>query len=833
MERKLTYISLFSSAGVGCYGFKMNGFDCIVTNELIERRIDVQKCNKKCKYESGYIQGDITNNKIMQQLFKEIEEYKKKEQITDVDVVIATPPCQGMSVANHKKTSTEIQRNSLVVEAINMIKKISPRFFVFENVQAFMNTACYDDGIKKKIGDAIKENLSGDYEYVAKVLNFKNYGANSSRTRTLVIGVRSDLANFISPVDLFPEVEEEKTLRQLIFDMPRLSEMGKVSDTDIYHGFKAYSSEMRSWIHDLREGESAFDNVDPLKRPHKVIDGEIIENVNKNGDKYTRQYWDKVAPCIHTRNDIMASQNTVHPEDDRVFSIRELMIMMNIPAEFKWVMEDEKQLNNLSEKEKCSFMKKNEINIRQSIGEAVPTVIMKKIALNIKKALSENNPSDKEMKKKIVESKLEDITNLHSFIINNTENYSLNALSRIAEIANSAQNETAAFYTDKNTLIEIFDCLPEIEKDEISVLEPSVGTGNFIPFIIKKYETHKHVSIDVCDINADSLKTFKLLLERMRVPKNIEIHFINSDFLEYQFSQKYDLVVGNPPFLKLSNSKQLSKYRKSTSDVVANNTSAFFLEKAYSIADFVVMILPKYFLHNSDFKVCRDITNKYAIRKIIDFGEKGFKGVLIETICIFVSTTAERGKTECYSTTHDIRNVISQNLLTDDRFPNWMLYRNAFFNHIASSMYFDIFSCFRDRQITNKVMNDEGEVWVVKSRNVSQDGESIIHEDGYDAYVQKEDVSHTNVYKYLDRSDVFLSPNMTYYPRVVRKPKGVLVNGSVAIFEKKRQIDIEESDLTYYASDEFREFYSIARNLSTRSLNLDNTSVYYFGIRRE
>jgi hypothetical protein len=39
-----------------------------------------------------------------------------------------------------------------------------------------------------------------------------------------------------------------------------------------------------------------------------------VPNVNKNGDKYKRQEWDKPAPCIHTRNDIMASQNTVHPE---------------------------------------------------------------------------------------------------------------------------------------------------------------------------------------------------------------------------------------------------------------------------------------------------------------------------------------------------------------------------------------------------------------------------------------------------------------------------------------------------------------------------------------
>lgn len=42
-----TYISLFSSAGIGCYGFKLEGFECIATNELITRRLEIQKFNKE------------------------------------------------------------------------------------------------------------------------------------------------------------------------------------------------------------------------------------------------------------------------------------------------------------------------------------------------------------------------------------------------------------------------------------------------------------------------------------------------------------------------------------------------------------------------------------------------------------------------------------------------------------------------------------------------------------------------------------------------------------------------------------------------------------------
>ena len=98
-----TYISLFSSAGVGCYGFKMNGFECIATNELLPERLDVQRYNHKCRRESGYICGDITTQSIQQQLYDEIDWWKAHEGIEQVDVVFATPPCQGMSTANYKK----------------------------------------------------------------------------------------------------------------------------------------------------------------------------------------------------------------------------------------------------------------------------------------------------------------------------------------------------------------------------------------------------------------------------------------------------------------------------------------------------------------------------------------------------------------------------------------------------------------------------------------------------------------------------------------------------------------------------------------------------------
>ena len=159
IKNNLTYISLFSSAGVGCYGFKMEGFECIATNELIERRLNIQKINKKCKFETGYIQDDLKLTETKKRIYNEIARWKKFGN-DKVDVVIATPPCQGMSVANHKKTDNEIDRNSLIRESVNIIKEVKPRFFIFENVRAFWKTGCINNEKKiVSIGEMITNEL--------------------------------------------------------------------------------------------------------------------------------------------------------------------------------------------------------------------------------------------------------------------------------------------------------------------------------------------------------------------------------------------------------------------------------------------------------------------------------------------------------------------------------------------------------------------------------------------------------------------------------------------------------------------------------------------------
>ena len=258
-KESLSYISLFSSAGVGCYGFKKENFNCIATVEILSKRIKVQQYNKKCKYASGYITGDINNKEIQDRIYSEIDLWKSKESLKCVDVIIATPPCQGMSVANHKKNN-EILRNSLILKSIQLVESIQPRFFVFENVKNFLTTTCTNfDNKEMSINEAIDGSLEKDFNILKKVINFKEYGSNSSRTRTLVIGVRKDIKD-VTPYDLFPDKENSRTLRQFVGHYKELTQMGEILDDDIYHHFRKYNIKMLPWIKSTKEGFSAFNN---------------------------------------------------------------------------------------------------------------------------------------------------------------------------------------------------------------------------------------------------------------------------------------------------------------------------------------------------------------------------------------------------------------------------------------------------------------------------------------------------------------------------------------------------------------------------------------------
>lgn len=832
-DKSLTYISLFSSAGVGCYGFHLEGFHCVATNELIPRRIEVQKANNKCKYETGYIPGDITQAEVKQKIYTEISRWAADGN-DGIDVVIATPPCQGISVINHKKNDNDIHRNSLVVESVEIIQQIKPKFFVIENVMAFQKSLCIDrSGRALPIGDFIQESLGNSYIISGRILNFMNYGSNSSRTRTLMIGVHKKYRNTITPYDIYPIYRPEKTLRDVIGGFPSL-EWGEICATDFYHAFRTYKPEMREWIHDLNEGESAFDNADPKKRPHKIANGKIVENIRKNRDKYTRQPWNRFIQCVHTRNDQLAAQNTIHPAEDRVFSIRELMKMMTIPDSFRWVEMNLDELNALSDAEKRTVYKAHEMNIRQCLGEAVPTEIMRQVASNIRAYMAQKHMESIDINKVISQYALDDKEHLYNFVEQNPERLDVATLMRIAELCNAKREENAAFYTNKFIVNEIMGRLPTFAKEEIRILEPSVGTGSFLLFLFKKYESVSKVILDVVDVDEDSLAVLKLILTKITVPANFEIHYHCHDFLTLDFPYRFDLAVGNPPFskLRLGNKKAIA-YLQNNSNKRTGNLSEIFLEKCIRCSDCVALVMNKTILSTDEFKDTRELLARMRIDSIIDFGRYGFTGVSIETMCLMVCPGQAPKITTVLNMKYNMKLEQPQSYITDSVYPYFVIYRDADFDAVAEKLDFDVFSVFRDRQITKAVTTRQqtaDTLWVIKARNIDDDGQGITHIDGYDVHIPVAKARDFSVYRYVNDMGIYLTPNMTYNPRVINNIPNTIPDGSVAVLIPRVPMKLTEQQMQYFSTQEYRRFYCIARNLSTQSINVDKTSVFFYGV---
>lgn len=822
-DKSLTYVSLFSCAGVGCYGFKQEGYHCIATNELVQRRLNVQKFNSKCEYDSGYISGDITSIETKEKIYAEIDKWKKLGN-DRVDVVVATPPCQGISVINHKKNEHDLKRNSLVVESVEIIQNIRPRVFIFENVQAFQKTICTTkSGNNIAIGDYIHNALGEEYVITGRVLNFMNYGSNSSRTRTLVIGVDKEYKNLFTPYELFPSYRTERTLRDVIGNGKFKSlAWGEICATDFYHAFRTYDLKMRSWIHDLKEGESAFNNKDPQKRPHRIVNGKIVENIQKNRDKYTRQRWDRFIQCVHTRNDLLAAQNTIHPIEDRVFSIRELMEMMSIPYEFRWVDYSIEKLNCLSDEQKRKLYKENEVNIRQCLGEAVPTEVMRQIAQRIKEELQVKRTSPTELAKIISSHDLSDEASISCFVRENPLDLSVSDLQRIAELCNAKREENAAYYTNKFIINEVMNQLPDFTKDELRILEPSVGAGAFIPFIFKKYDGVKHVTLDLVDIDANSISILKAILSKIKKPKNFTINIYTEDFLKFEVKSRYDLAVGNPPYSKA----------KSISEKKTINLADAFLNKCLIISDWTALVLNKTVLSSGEFDATRDILRNLRISSISDFGRYGFTGLSIETICMVLQSQQKPNLTNIYNMKYNFRLTQKQSYITDSQYPYFLIYRNNEFDNVSKKLTFNVFSVVRDRQITKKnTINEkkEGYIRVIKARNIQDDG-SIVDIDGYDTYISPVICKKLSIASYIGDASVYLTPNMTYNPRVISNVSYAVPDGSVAVLVPKKPMHLTQQQLNFFSSKEYRSFYLIARNFSTQSINVDSKSVFFYGV---
>lgn len=372
----LKAISLFANVGVAETYFNEVGLEVVLANEIDPQRA---KFYSHLYPSTEMIVGDITNKSIQDEL---VTKSKKK----NVELLIATPPCQGMSTAGKKEEFDP--RNSLISCAVEMIKRIKPKFVLLENVPEQLLTRINVNSELLLIPDYLHNQLGDDYYFADEVIiDASDYGVPQTRQRAIFLLTRKD----VGFVWQMPKKSKAKvTMKDAIGDLPILDPYIRDIDYDemlkIFPKFeerKEAALKISKWhkppnhiyrqVYSLMHtptGQTAFNNNDEF-RPKKK-NGEFVKGFKNT---YKRQEWDKPACTITMYNRTIGSQNNVHPgreigaddkgnplfSDARVLTVYEIMIIMSLPTDW-----------NVPEWASESF-------IRAVIGEGIPPLLTKKI----------------------------------------------------------------------------------------------------------------------------------------------------------------------------------------------------------------------------------------------------------------------------------------------------------------------------------------------------------------------------------------------------------------------------------------------------------------------
>ena len=378
-EYKLRGASLFANVGIAEAYLDSIGVDMKVANEFIPQRAHFYQ---DVYTKTHMICGDIKDDDIRTQIVEEAIE-------RNVNFVMATPPCQGMSMAGNR-FEFDI-RNELIYYAVDVIKRVNPEYALIENVPTILKTKIAVDGEIMLIPDYLKKELGENYIFNKESLvKAMDYAIPQMRERNIFLLVRKDK----NVKWEFPPKERIVTLEEAIGALPSLDPIlregldftlqkfpdyekkkEKAAAISPWHKPPKHSWKQVEWMMHTPSGKSAIYN--PVYFPQKEDGSRVVAHHNH----YRRMDWNKPSRTITQNNGVISSLACVHPgreyvkngellySDARVLSIYEVLIVSSLPL--NWPIPDWA----------------NESLIRKVIGEGVPSRLIKVIVEQLTKQL--------------------------------------------------------------------------------------------------------------------------------------------------------------------------------------------------------------------------------------------------------------------------------------------------------------------------------------------------------------------------------------------------------------------------------------------------------------
>ncbi len=386
----LTTIDLFCGAGGITEGFRQAGYKCLYANDRMPEAVETFLCN----HPEVWAEADDIEN-VDAALVRNRLGLRKGA----LDVLVGGPPCQGFSI-NAPERFLSDKRNKLFKDYVRFLEEFEPKAFLFENVPGLLSLG---DG--KVFRQIVREFEEHGYCVTPKILLAAHYGVPQERWRLIIIGSRTGAirppepthyatcrANFRSGGTMTFQLNASDKYRLLpavtvgeaIGDLPRLA-MGEGAEvagyvSEAHSGYAAMMRNPGGLTFNHFGAKLAKQNIERMKHvgpggswrdiPHQLLPkGMQRARKSDHTKRYGRLRNEGLAGTVMTKCDPHWGAVFL-PDQERSLTVREAARFQSFPDAYRFVGPRVSQY--------------------EQVGNAVPVLMSRAIALQIRARLEEN-----------------------------------------------------------------------------------------------------------------------------------------------------------------------------------------------------------------------------------------------------------------------------------------------------------------------------------------------------------------------------------------------------------------------------------------------------------
>ena len=251
-----------------------------------------------------------------------------------VDGIIGGPPCQGFSSIGKRLKSDP--RRGLLTHFFRVVSEVRPKFFVMENVKGVTH------GHSSELLNQSLDIVRNSFDITGPMmLDAADFGAATKRPRVFVFGFRKDLNLDFADTSLDHYRCPPTTVREAISDLSEATALGLDNQ-----GFDIWKLSGRSkvsrYAKGLRSTTGQFTGNASTRHTDAVRDRFASVEPGKTDQvgRHPRLSWNGQAPTLRagTGSDRGSFQSLrpIHPEENRVITVREAARLQGFPDEFRF-----------------------------------------------------------------------------------------------------------------------------------------------------------------------------------------------------------------------------------------------------------------------------------------------------------------------------------------------------------------------------------------------------------------------------------------------------------------------------------------------------------------